>query len=276
MQSSDNRSSAARSGAVVDLRSPSQADAKPIRKSFGRPQVVIREHTNNSMRWKAGERLSHLIEETCIRFASNDAVITDDARLSYRELNRRANQVARHLIDRGIRAGDRVGLLFEKSPETYIAMLAVMKVNAAYVPLDAAFPLERLRFIIADAEIKTIVSMSSFAERLAPLDVQKVFLDSAKRAIDKKDASRLTGVPRTYEPICYIIYTSGTTGNPKGVAIAQASICNFVRVAAELYGYQPGDRIYQGMTIAFDFSIEEIWVPLIAGATLVPSRPGLA
>ena len=65
------------------------------------------------------------------------------------------------------------------------------------------------------------------------------------------------------------------TGNPKGVAIAHPSICNFVRVAAELYGYQPGDRIYQGMTIAFDFSIEEIWVPLVAGATLVPARPGL-
>ena len=117
--------------------------------------------------------------------------------------------------------------------------------------------------------------MSSFAERLAPLEVNKIFLDSAKRAIDKKDASRLTGVPRSHDPICYIIYTSGTTGNPKGVAIAHPSICNFVRVAAELYGYQPGDRIYQGMTIAFDFSIEEIWVPLVAGATLVPARPGL-
>ena len=117
--------------------------------------------------------------------------------------------------------------------------------------------------------------MSSFAERLAPLEVKKVFLDSAKRAVDKKDASRLTGVPRSHDPICYIIYTSGTTGNPKGVAIAHPSICNFVRVAAELYGYQPADRIYQGMTIAFDFSIEEIWVPLVAGATLVPARPGL-
>ena len=119
-------------------------------------------------------------------------------------------------------------------------MLAVMKVNAAYVPLDAAFPIERLRFIMGDAEIKTIVSMSNFTERLAPLDVQKVFLDSAKRAIDKQDASRLAGVARSHDPVCYIIYTSGTTGNPKGVAIAQPSICNFVRVAAELYGYAAG------------------------------------
>ena len=83
-------------------------------------------------------------------------------------------------------------------------------------------------------------------------------------------ADPLTGVAPPIEQLCYIIYTSGTTGNPKGVGIGHASICNFVRVAAELYGYAPGDRVYQGMAIAFDFSVEEIWVPLMAGATLVP------
>jgi len=110
--------------------------------------------------------------------------------------------------------------------------------------------------------------MSPFAARLSGLDVKKVFLDSDKRAIDAEAAEPLTGVAPPVEPLCYIIYTSGTTGNPKGVGIGHASICNFVRVAAELYGYQPGDRVYQGMTIAFDFSIEEIFVPLMAGAAL--------
>jgi len=268
------------SASVIELRSPSQLrpdlrDAiEPIQRKFGRPELVIREHTNNTVRWKQGERLNHLLEEACIRFSESDAVVTDGVTLSYRELDCRANQVARHLIDKGIQPGDRVGLLFEKSAETYIAMLAVMKVNAAYVPLDAAFPAERVRFIIGDSEIKAIVSMSSFEQRLASVEVQKVFLDTAKRAIDAKPADRLTGVPRTFDPVCYIIYTSGTTGNPKGVAIAHASICNFVRVAAELYGFARGDRVYQGMTIAFDFSVEEIWVPLMAGATLVPARPG--
>ena len=194
--------------------------------------------------------------------------------LSYRDLNRRANQFARHLIAQGIKSGDRVGLLFDKSPETYVAMLAVMKANAAYVPLDAAFPVERLRFIIDDAEISAIVSMAGFEERLVAAEVHKVFLDGARRAIDAEAVGPLTGVAPTYDPLCYIIYTSGTTGNPKGVAIAHASICNFVRVAAELYGYAPGDRVYQGMTIAFDFSVEEIWVPLMAGATLVPGAAG--
>ena len=153
------------SAPVVELRTPAQLRPdlrkviEPIQRSFGRPQVVTREHTNNAIRWKKGERLNHLLEETCIRFAGNDAVVTDGAVLTYRDLDRRANQVARHLIDLGIQSSDRVGLLFDKSFETYVAMLAVMKVNAAYVPLDAAFPVERMRFIIGDAEITTIISM---------------------------------------------------------------------------------------------------------------------
>jgi non-ribosomal peptide synthetase-like protein len=256
----------------ADIRSLNVIEPTALR--FGPPKVVTREHTNNAVRWKAGERLNHVLEEACARFAANDAVVTDNAVLTYRDLDGRANQVARYLIAQGIKPGDRVGLLFDKSAETYIAMLAVMKANAAYVPLDASFPVERLRYIVADAEIGAIVSMAAFEERLAPLDVRKAFLDQAKREIDAEPSGPVTGVAPTYDPLCYIIYTSGTTGNPKGVAIGHASICNFVRVAAELYGYAPDDRVFQGMTIAFDFSIEEIWVPLMAGATLIPSRPG--
>jgi non-ribosomal peptide synthetase-like protein len=263
---------------VVELKSVDglRDVIEPIQLRFGPPKVVTREHTNNAVRWKQGERLNHVLEEACARFAASDAVVTDCITLSYRDLDARANQAARHLIDQGIKPGDRVGLLFDKSAETYIAMLAVMKVNAAYVPLDAAFPAERIRFIIGDAEITAIVSMSGFEARLASFDLPKVYLDGARRAIDMKSAEPVTGVAPTFDPLCYIIYTSGTTGNPKGVAIAHASICNFVRVAAELYGYAPGDRVYQGMTIAFDFSVEEIWVPLVAGAALVPSKPGAA
>src|SRR6188474_1825146 len=131
---------------------------EPIRRSFGRPQVVTREHTNNAVRWTPGERLNHLLEQACTRFATREAVVTGDVVLTFRDLDRRANQVARYLVEQGIRPGDRVGLLFDKCAETYVAMLAVLKVNAAYVPLDAAFPAERVRFIIDDAEIKAIVS----------------------------------------------------------------------------------------------------------------------
>jgi len=231
---------------------------------------------DTALRWKDGERLNHAFEQVCLRFGDNDAIITDSITLTYDELNRRANQVARHLIAQGVTSGDRVGLLFDKTVETYVALLAVLKINAAYVPLDQGFPAERIRFILGDANIKTIVSMSVFAETLEAFDVRKVLLDGAKYKIDARPGTRLADseVSAPVDQLCYIIYTSGTTGNPKGVAIEHPSICNFVRVAAELYGYRPGDRVYQGMTIAFDFSVEEIWVPLMAGATLVPGRQG--
>ena len=184
-QSSDIRNlSAGRAGAsVVELRSvdaPSDV-AEPIKRRFGPPKIVTREHINNAVRWTPGERLNHLVEEACIRFGASDAVITDAVTLTYRDVNRRANQLARHLIEQGIKPGDRVGLLFDKSAETYVAMLAVMKVHAAYVPLDAAFPIERVRFIAGDAELSAIVSMSEFEQRLSPLDLKKIFIDKARR-----------------------------------------------------------------------------------------------
>jgi non-ribosomal peptide synthetase-like protein len=237
-------------------------------------ESVVREYGNNELRWAPGERLNHLLEEACIRFATNDAIIGSGIVLSYRYFNRRANQLARHLLSRGIKSGDRVAMMFDRSPETYVAMLAVMKVNAAYVPLDAAFPIERVSFILADANVSAIISMSGFAERLSGAQVDKIFLDSERAAIDAQADDPLTNVAPPIEALCYIIYTSGTTGNPKGVGIGHASICNFVRIAAELYGFARGDRIYQGMSIAFDFSVEEIWVPLMSGLTLVPGPAG--
>ena len=220
---------------VVELRllAQRQPDLNGV-SPLGRLQSVVREHASNAVRWAPGERLDHLLEEACIRFATNDAVIGSGIVLSYRDLNRRANQLARHLLARGIKSGDRVALMFDRSPETYVAMLAVMKVNAAYVPLDAAFPIERIRFILEDADVSAILSMSNFAERLSGFQqVDKIFLDLERPAIDAQVADPLTGVAPPIEPLCYIIYTSGTTGNPKGVAIGHASICNFVRIASE-------------------------------------------
>jgi non-ribosomal peptide synthetase-like protein len=265
------------SGPLGDVATP--PSLRVPRERFERTSVrpPVLSSADNALRWTEGERLHHLLEQACLRFAENDAIVTDDDALTFRGLDQRANQVARHLIDQGIEPGDRVGLLLDKSVETYVALLAVMKINAAYVPLDPGFPGERVGFILTDAKVKAIVSTSGFGERLAAFAVRQVLLDRAKQAIDAKPATPLSDdeVGPPADRVCYIIYTSGTTGNPKGVVIEHPSICNFVRVAAGRYGFGPGDRVYQGMTIAFDFSVEEIWVPLMAGATLVPGPPGV-
>ena len=270
------RGLAARRVAQVDGVDGLLASFQPSEASFAQRHVLSCVGHDNAPRWNPGERLHHLFERRCDRFGDRAAVVTDAGAVTYRELDERANQVARHLIGQGIGAGDRVALLFDKSVDTYVALLAVLKVNAAYVPLDAGFPVERVRFILGDAGVKAIVSMSDFTTRLAAFDVGRVFLDVAAQEIAARPRTRLAAgeVAAPADQVCYVIYTSGTTGNPKGVVVEHPSICNFVQVAAELYGYAPGDRVYQGMTIAFDFSVEEVWVPLMAGATLVPGKPG--
>ena len=169
-------------------------------------------------------------------------------------------------------------MLFDKSIHGYAGLLAVLKIGAAYVPLDASFPAERIAYILEDAGIGAIVSVSRYRDKLAAFDLPCLFLDDDDEAIGGLPASRLAEdeKPGRPDPLFYVIYTSGTTGRPKGVAIDHAGICNFVRVAGEVYGIGEGDRAYQGMTLAFDFHVEDLWVPLISGAALIAGRSGVS
>ncbi len=221
---------------------------------------------------RPGERLSRVFEGLAQSFGPSTAVIDGARHWTYAEMDAQANRFARLLAQRGVKSGDRVALLLDRAAETYIAILAVMKAGAAFVPLAPAFPQERMALIVEDAGVSLVVTVPGYAERAAGLSVPHVVIDSASAEV-----AALSGAPldiaASTDDICYILYTSGTTGKPKGVAVRHQSICNFVRVAADAYGYRPGDRVYQGMTIAFDFSTEEIWVPFAAGATVVPA-PG--
>lgn len=222
---------------------------------------------------RPGERLDRVFAQRAEASAAQPAVISADRVWTYGEMDRRANQLARLLIERGVRAGDRVALLLDRSAETYIAVLAVMKAGAAFVPLATAFPPERMALIIEDAGIRLVLTIEGYFEKASQLLIDNLLIDRAGEEVDAKDAGPLSAseVATSTDDTCYILYTSGTTGKPKGVVIRHQSICNFVRVAAHSYGYKPGDRVYQGMTIAFDFSTEEIWVPFAAGATIVPA-----
>ncbi|GAA4159310.1 hypothetical protein GCM10022251_35580 [Phytohabitans flavus] len=245
--------------------------------------VLTADGVDNGIRWRPGERLHHLFERRCDEFKTEgdpDHLAVDDGelRMTYAQLDALANQLARHLLAQGVSPGDRVGLFVDKSAFAYLVMLAASKIHAAYVPLDAAFPADRISFIVADAGVRTILTISALAGRLDGVDATVIQVDTVVRVdervdIDLPDARRIgpDELAPADDDLAYIIYTSGTTGQPKGVAINQVNICNFVQVAAETYGLRADDRVYQGMTIAFDFSVEEIWVPLICGATLVPS-----
>jgi non-ribosomal peptide synthetase-like protein len=243
--------------------------------------ILFNADYSNDVRTQPGERFQHLFEQRVDILAASGqsahlAIESTEANLTFADLDARANQLARWLMGQGIGNGDRLALLFDKSIFSYIATLAVLKLNAAYVPLDQSFPADRIAFIAEDAECKAILSISRYRDHLAPTGVTTFFLDDHQAALDAQPAARLSpaeaGAPK--EELAYIIYTSGSTGKPKGVPIDHAQIVNFVRVAAEVYGIRGDDRMYQGLTIAFDFAIEEIWVPLSVGATLVPGPTG--
>ena len=230
-------------------------------------------------RWHPGDRLERVFEEQCDRWVRDEpahlAVDNGTARITYLDLDARANRLARHLRAGGVGAGHRVGLVLDDPVRSYTAILAVLKLGAAYVPMDPAFPADRMAYIVDDAEVSRVLSLGHLHEQVGSLGVPVVCLDDEDDQVAGRDTSRLSESERgqVRDDLAYVIYTSGSTGRPKGVAVEHASICNFVRVAGEVYGYCPDDRVYQGMTTAFDFSVEEMWVPWAAGATLVP-KPG--
>ena len=226
---------------------------------------------DNAVRWAPGERLEHLVEASAV--ARRDALaveLPDGAPVSYAELDARADALARALVEAGLRAGDKVAILLGRSVDATVAILATLKAGGAYVPLDPSFPAERVAFICEDAGVTHAIARPDLAPAFEGTGA--AILDPAEHRPSETGAAGRASIVGGLEPdpLAYIIYTSGTTGKPKGVPIRHSMIVNFCRVAAETYGYRSDDRVYQGLTIAFDFSVEEVLVPLCVGAALVP------
>ena len=217
------------------------------------------------------ELLHELFEHQADIRPDGVALVCADQRMTYGELERRANQLARFLRSRGVRRGDRVGLWLERSLDVYVALLGILKAGAVYVPLDPDSPPERAGYILSDCEARTLVTNSGFANRLSAFNVEALALDERQSEIAVQSGDRLgrAEIGATPGDLCYVIYTSGTTGKPKGVEIAHRSAAHLVRAEGKLFQVQPSDRVYQGFSLAFDASVEEVWLALFAGATLV-------
>ncbi|WP_344016604.1 AMP-binding protein, partial [Pseudonocardia xinjiangensis] len=208
--------------------------------------VLVAADYAQESRTHRGERLDQVFEERvdgmrAAGHAGHLAVDAGETTLTFTELDERANRLARYLLANGARPGDRIGLLFDQAVHSYIGMLAVLKINAAYVPLDVAFPPDRIAYILSDAGVRMVLSLSHVRDRVEGLEdfaPGLVYVDRVAGAVAEQSAARLSVGERgePVEDLAYLIYTSGTTGRPKGVAIEHASICNFVRVAAEVYG----------------------------------------
>jgi len=224
------------------------------------------------------ELLHELFEAQVDACPNRVAVEFDGDRLTYAEIERRANQLARYIRAAGAGRGSVVGILLNRSMEVYVAMLAVMKAGAAYVPMDPEYPPDRVAYILRDSGASMLISESEFASHLLPDGPEVVLLDAQVEDLIAQSPARLSRAEIGTEPhdLCYLIYTSGSTGHPKGVQIEHRSICHLVRAEAKLFAITPSDRVYQGFSCAFDASLEEIWMAFFSGATLIAATTDVA
>jgi amino acid adenylation domain-containing protein len=205
-----------------------------------------------------------------LRVTSNPGAVAltfADTQLTYAELNRAARQLAARLRALGAKRGKRIGICLERSPEMVIAVLAVLKTGAAYVPLDPTYPQARLRTMLADADPVVLVTTEKISASLPAYAAQPLFIE---RNIPNEgyDAANIQS-----DDIAYVIYTSGSTGTPKGVLVTHGNVSNHLAWRHSFFPLFPADRCLQTASLSFDDSVWEILEPLSAGANLVLTRP---
>ncbi|AFY82811.1 non-ribosomal peptide synthetase [Oscillatoria acuminata] len=211
------------------------------------------------------ETIHQFIEERATATPDKIALIFSQETLTYGELNARANQLAGYLQQLGVNSQDLVGLYLERSLEMVVAILGILKAGAAYVPLDPAYPKERLGFMLENAQPSVLLTQASLTAELSEIPAKIVCLDSDRDAIAAQSAENAT---TPGGEIAYIIYTSGSTGKPKGVKISHRNLCHYVQAMGHALGIQRDDIYLHTASIAFSSSVRQLMVPLAAGATV--------
>ncbi|MBD3009883.1 non-ribosomal peptide synthetase [Streptomyces sp. 5-10] len=236
----------------------------------------------------AGDAIPALFAEQVRRHPDAVAVAYEGLTLSYAELDRRANRLARTLIDRGAGPERVVALALERSPELVVAMLAVLKAGAAYLPVDISYPADRIAYLLTDAGPALVLATAASAGVIPDVcAAPRVLLDDpatvretdARPDTDVEPGER-RGATAPANP-AYVIYTSGSTGRPKGVMVTHSGIAGLVATNVERFGAGPGSRVLQFSSPSFDAAVWETYTALLTGATLVLApaerlRPGRA
>lgn len=216
-----------------------------------------------------------MFEDVASQYPDHCCLELGETRLSYGEVNERANRLARYLKDKGAGTEQLIGIFLERSPDLIVSILAVMKSGAAYVPINTTLPEERIAHMVGEAKLKLILSTAGLEPKLnvvrqtvASLSPDVVLLDQEDDEICRQSGDNLDLVSAPSD-LAYVIYTSGSTGQPKGVQIEHRGIPNLVLAQIEQFQLNEQDRVLQYASLSFDASVSEIFTTLIAGATLV-------
>jgi amino acid adenylation domain-containing protein len=232
---------------------------------------LLSEWNNTAADYPTDLCLHQLFEARVAEDADALAVVCQEKSLTRGELNRRANQLAHHLQQIGVKPETLVGICLERSLEMAIAVFAVLKAGGAYVPLDPNYPAARLNYLLDDAQAGVLLTQSKLLERLTATSAQVICLDQDEKIKVLPDTNPSSSVKS--DNLAYVIYTSGSTGNPKGVAIEHHGAVNTLLDIEERFTVQPQDRVLGVSSLSFDLSVYDLFGVLGSGGTMVIPRP---
>jgi amino acid adenylation domain-containing protein len=249
--------------------------ADPERPISRLPLLTDAQQSELHAQWKSVEADSesdrcfhHLFEDQAARTPGAIAVECGDERLTYEELNQRANQLARYLRQRGVGPESLVGVCLTRSVEMLVAILGVWKAGGAYVPLDPDYPAKRLALLIEDSQVGVLVTRQALRDRRAQLGAVIVCLDVDQDAINQQPNDNLSG-GASADNLAYVMHTSGSTGSPKGVMITHGNLCHYAPAMVAALGITADDRCLHTASIGFSSSVRQFAVPLARGAAVV-------
>ncbi|MEM1170262.1 MAG: amino acid adenylation domain-containing protein [Cyanobacteria bacterium P01_H01_bin.35] len=211
--------------------------------------------------------IHQLFEEQVERTPDAVAVVFELEQITYRELNAKANQLARYLQSVGVGPEILVGICLERSIETIVGLLGILKAGGAYLPLDPNYPSERLAYMLEDSGISVLLTSERLVEQLPSNNVRAIYLDSPQAILASKSQENTDNRAKP-DNLAYIIYTSGSTGKPKGVMVTHQGLCNLAKTQIKMFYLQQNSRILQFASLSFDASIWEIVMSLCSGARL--------
>jgi len=244
----------------------------PMLPEAERRQLVV-EWNSTAVAYPREPFLVQLFEERATLHPERRALEFAGEWLSYGELNGRANQLAHYLLSVGVEHEQLVAVAAERSLEMVIALLAILKAGAAYLPVDPSLPRERQEFMLRDGDVNLLLTQERYLDQLPASSASRVALDGQWEEIARHESCNLD-LPLTAVGMAYMIYTSGSTGQPKGVINSHGAILNRILWMQEAYPLDESDVVLQKTPYSFDVSVWEFFWPLAVGARLVVARPG--
>lgn len=229
---------------------------------------IIYEFNNTKSEYENDKSIIDLFKQQANKTSNNIALIFENKKLTYKELDERSTELANYLLKNGVKSGDIVSIILNRSLELIISMIAILKAGATYLPIDPTYPQDRIDYILKDSNVKNIITQNNLLDNFSS-NYNKISVELENTNIYNNLNLHNLNINIAPDSIAYIIYTSGSTGNPKGVMISHQNVINFIHGICEKIKFNPGDTIVSVTTMCFDIFVLESILPLTQGLKIV-------